>query len=156
MISTTKLLNISVTSLSFFFFFLVARTLRIYFLSNYNTLLLTMITMLCIRSPRTYSSYNWKFVPFDQHLFLHSVSLADLCPIRSSERLFHLLPLHALALSLFCSIAYIITWHFIIYKYVCIECMIAYCLYTSPSKWINSEGRFFPSCSPLRANTGTQ
>ena len=54
--------------------FLVMKTFKIYSFSNfqiYNTVLLTVVTMLYIISPQTYLSYNWKFVPFDH---LHPMS----------------------------------------------------------------------------------
>lgn len=69
MMTTTALANTSIMPHDFHLY-LVVRTLKIYSLGNFqvhNTLLLTIITMMYIRS-RTYSSYNWKFILFDQHL----------------------------------------------------------------------------------------
>lgn len=46
-------------------FFFVIRTFKIYSLSNfqgYNTEVSTIITILYIRSPASYSSYNWSFL----------------------------------------------------------------------------------------------
>lgn len=34
----------------------------------YNTVLLIIVTLLYIRSPELFFIYDWKFVPFDQHL----------------------------------------------------------------------------------------
>ena len=36
--------------------------------SPYNTVLLTIVSHAFLRPPRTYSSHNWKFVHFEQHL----------------------------------------------------------------------------------------
>ena len=49
----------------------VLRTCKIYSLGSfqgYNTASLTMTIMLHVRAPKLYSSYNLKFVPFDQYL----------------------------------------------------------------------------------------
>ena len=57
------------------------RIFRIYSLKNfqtYHTVLLTIVTTLCItsRSLFTYLSYNWKFVAFNHIHFTHSPPLA--------------------------------------------------------------------------------
>ena len=52
-------------------FFSVNRTLKIRSLSHfqvYNTVLLTVVTMLYFRFTEFNPSSNWKFLPFDQHL----------------------------------------------------------------------------------------
>ena len=44
------------------------RTFKMYSLSDfqiYNTVLLTVVTMLYIYIPRGYLSYDWKLLPFD-------------------------------------------------------------------------------------------
>ena len=69
MITTISLVNIHHHSHNFF---LVMRTFKIYSLRNFqicNTVLLTIVILLYI------TSYNWKFVPFDN---LHSF-----CPVPS-------------------------------------------------------------------------
>ena len=61
----------SITSYNYLFPLFVVRTFKIYSRSNFqmrNAVLLAMVTMLYIRFPRTYSSYKWKFTPFNQHL----------------------------------------------------------------------------------------
>ena len=50
------------------------RAFKIYSLSNFqvqNTVLLIIVTMRYIRSPGlVHLKYNWKFIPFDQHLLI--------------------------------------------------------------------------------------
>ena len=68
--TTIVLANTSITSRNYHFFSVV-RTFKICFLSNfpmYNKILLIIMAMLFIR---VYSSFNLKFVPFDQHLPFH-------------------------------------------------------------------------------------
>ena len=65
---TITLANTYIMSHNYHLFFVV-RIFKIYSLSNfqvYNTVLLTVISRLYIRSPENYSSYNWKFVLLDQ------------------------------------------------------------------------------------------
>ena len=71
MITTIVLANTSIMSQKTTISFSVARTFKIYSLSNFqvcHTVLLVIITMLYIRFLRNCQSYNWQFVPFDQHL----------------------------------------------------------------------------------------
>ena len=73
MITTVKLINTSITSHSYHCVCVCVceiRTHKIYSPSNsqvYNTVLLTIVTMLCIVSPELIYLII-KFVPFDQHL----------------------------------------------------------------------------------------
>ena len=69
MITTVALASISITSCNYNFF--VMRTFRISFLSNlevYNTELLTIITMLCLRSPKLLHLLTASFSPLT-HVF---------------------------------------------------------------------------------------
>ena len=69
MITTISLVNIHHSNL------FSCDKIKIYSLGNfkiYNTVLLTILSMLCI--PRTCLSYNWKFVSFEHfHTFFFSV-----------------------------------------------------------------------------------
>ena len=66
--TTIRLVNTLITSYSYLFMCRV-RTFKIYFLSNFhicNTVVLTVVTRLYVHYiSRKYSSYKWKFVPFD-------------------------------------------------------------------------------------------
>ena len=69
MITTIVLANTSIMSQKTTISFSVARTFKIYSLSNFqvcHTVLLVIITMLYIRFLRNCQSYNWQFVPFDR------------------------------------------------------------------------------------------
>ena len=72
MITKIKLINISINSYSYHFLsFLMVKTFKTYPLSKFqvhNTVLLTIIIMLYIRSLELICPDNWKFVPFHQHL----------------------------------------------------------------------------------------
>lgn len=53
------------------FVVVAVRILKLFSYCNFqvhNRILITKAIMLYIRAPEFYSSYNWKFVPFDQHL----------------------------------------------------------------------------------------
>ena len=73
MITTQVPANTSITSYNYHFFF-VMRIYKFYSLNNsqvYNKVLLTIVYMLYIRSSELRrSSYNWKFMPFDQDLLI--------------------------------------------------------------------------------------
>ena len=63
-ITTTSLVNTH--RLIYLNFFLMIRTVKVYSLSNFqihNTVLLTVVTILCVRPPELAYLYNWKLVP---------------------------------------------------------------------------------------------
>lgn len=65
MIATIKLIKNPLPHIVTSFVF-VLRTLKVYYLSKfqmYNTVLLTVVAILHIRSPEFSHLYNWKFVP---------------------------------------------------------------------------------------------
>ena len=74
--TTIKLFKTSFTSHNCHFIVIVVmvRTLKLHSHSNCWALS-TIVTMLYI--PRTYSSYNWKFVPFEQYLSISLTSQAS-------------------------------------------------------------------------------
>ena len=83
MFTTIKLINTSFTLYTYCLVVMVIK-LKLHFHRNfsfYNTMLLTVAIMLNFGLPRTYSSYNWKFVPFDQFS-----SVTQLCPTLCNPR----------------------------------------------------------------------
>lgn len=69
MITTIKLVNASITS-QLLFFFVCGEIIKIYYqkiLSIWHTSINYSHYAVCIS--RTYSSYNWEFVSFNQYLF---------------------------------------------------------------------------------------
>ena len=68
------------------------RIFKIYCLSNfhvYNIVLLTTVTILYIKSPRSYSCYSWTFIFFDQHFHLFLILFSFGAPV--THRLFLLM-----------------------------------------------------------------
>lgn len=74
-----------IASVTFSFF--VVRILVVYSFSGFQvlTVLFTVVTVLCVKFPRAYSSYQWSLLPFDQHRSIsprpwwppfHSVSMS--------------------------------------------------------------------------------
>ena len=68
MINTVWLADTSITSHNYKFF--CVSVVRTSTLKLSNTVLLMAVTILCY-VPRTYSSYNWKLVFFDHHLYIY-------------------------------------------------------------------------------------
>ena len=61
--------NQHIHHLSYLFLFFVVRILVVYSFSSFQvpTVLLTVVTVLYVKFPRAYSSYQWRLLPFDQH-----------------------------------------------------------------------------------------
>lgn len=77
MITTVTLANTSIKSYNYHFFF-VARIFKIWSLNNFEDnaiIMLTIITMLCIKSSELTTSSNCKSVSFAQHLLNSAIFL---------------------------------------------------------------------------------
>ena len=84
MFTTVRLINTSFTLYTYCFVDVMVIKLKLHFHKNfslYNTILFTTAIMLYSGFPRTYSSYNWKFVPLTSSFQLLSCSVA-LCDPR--------------------------------------------------------------------------